>query len=81
MVPRIKASWWESVTLLREPAVTRGRVAELFRGELCEAVYAAMERPEEERSRLVLVFTASQRRVDWPEIAALAARPDFPALI
>lgn len=81
MPPRIKASWWQSVVLVLEPRVARGARAEVFRGALDEAVNLALERPYDEQRRLVLLFVATGQEVGWAEIAALADRPDFPAVL
>ncbi|MGN6356353.1 MAG: hypothetical protein ACTHLU_02590 [Novosphingobium sp.] len=47
------------------------------RGELAELIRFVMHLPEAER-RDYAIAKAGDHRLEWPEITALAARPDFP---
>ncbi|RKF23124.1 hypothetical protein D6851_01105 [Altericroceibacterium spongiae] len=49
----------------------------LYRGTLAEMVRHVMQMPETERGNYV-IQKAGDHRLDLHEIAALAARPDFP---
>lgn len=57
------------------------RATELFRGNIVEAVYAALARPIEERPRLFISGELINGKLSWEKIAKLAERPDFPVLI
>jgi hypothetical protein len=49
----------------------------LRRGDLAELIRFVMHLPEAER-RDYVIAKAGDHRLEWPEITALAARPDFP---
>ena len=47
------------------------------RGDLAELIRVVMQMPEAER-RHYAIAKAGDHRLEWPEITALASRPDFP---
>lgn len=74
-------SWWAGARLRLEDAATGDRLLVIGSGRLAEMVSLAMTRPECERSRLSIQLEPASNKLNWPEIAALAERPDCPMII
>ncbi|MDE2596022.1 MAG: hypothetical protein KGL44_03995 [Sphingomonadales bacterium] len=72
------AIWDDSATLhQRDDGGLLSGFRSIRRGSLIDLVRQVMTLPEPER-RAYVIERAGDHRLDWAEIAALAARPDFP---
>lgn len=76
-----RVSWGSEACLCLRSGVRGKKPTELFRGQIVEAVYVALARPEEERPRLFISCKAPERKLTWAAIVRLAAESDFPIVI
>ena len=76
-----RVRWWSVAYLcLRQDDQYQGSI-EIFRGQLVDAVYCALGRPEADRSRLFIYSNMFEQELSWAEIVGLSERPDFPIVI
>lgn len=73
--------WWASARLSLQATAAGGRPLEIGYGSLAEVVALALSRPEGERSLLYIQTEPAGEKLNWLDIAALAARPDCPLII
>ena len=74
-------NWYAGACLCLRSGVRGKKAAELFRGQISEAVHIALQRPEDERSRLFISCEAVDHKLSWARVVKLAARPDFPVMV
>jgi hypothetical protein len=79
MVDRVK--WGSEACLCLRSEMRDAKPLELFRGQIVDAVYLALARPEKERPRLFISHGRNRPTLSWAAIVALSEEPDFPIII
>jgi hypothetical protein len=76
-----RISWGGEARLSLRPGRQGEKTIVLFRGQIVDAIYFALARPEDERPYLFISSKTFEGVLTWAEITDLSMDPEFPMMI